>query len=77
MTLLKIQLRYWLGVFLAYAHFVAPPFLKPYIGTAEHKRIDQLAAVATPAERERLLRARGEGFTAVKRQLYQRYGIED
>lgn len=77
MTLLKINLRYWWGVALAYAHFFAPSPLKRFIGTAEHKRIDQLAAVATSAERERLLRAKGDGFTAVKSHLYQKYGIPE
>ena len=65
-----------MGVALAYLHYFAPARLKPYIGTAEHKRIDALAAVATQAERERLLNARGDGFTAVKKILYQRHGIE-
>ena len=77
LKLLTIRLRYWWGVSLAYLHYFAPSPLKRFIGTAEHKRIDRLAAVATPAERERLLNARGDGFTAVKSILYQRHGIEE
>ena len=75
MRLLTIYARYWVGVGLAYLNYMAPTRLKRFIGTAEQKEIDKLAAVATEHEKAQLLQAKGEGFTAVKRRLLQKYGI--
>ena len=76
MRLLTIYAKYYWGVGLAYLHYAAPAPLKRFIGTAEQKQIDKLAAVATEHERAQLLQAKGEGFTAVKKRLLAKYGIE-